>query len=306
MKVLFAGTPINAANSLSHLVSNGIDVVGVLTRLDSVTGRGKQTQESPVALVAKNLSLPLHKANQINTELISWVKSLEVDIGVVVAFGTIFSPDFLDLPTHGWINLHYSLLPAYPGPAPVQHAILQGEKQTGVTVFRLDEGIDTGPIVDQKTLDVADSDNSATLLVKLTDLGAMLLVSVLQAGEERIDAAHKQDFSTGVIHAIKPTRQSAKLDFTLSASSQLNKIRAMNPEPMSWFSHTGEPVRVLEARFNDYKSSNPSVCRIEGKDLIVDCSDASLALLIVQPAGKRPMSGADWFRGLRLQELKIM
>lgn len=306
MKVLFAGTPINAAHSLAHLVANGIDVVGVLTRLDSLAGRGKQVQESPVALMAKELSLPLHKANTINSEVIDWVKTLRVDVGVVVAFGTIFSKEVLALPANGWINLHYSLLPAYPGPAPVQQALLRGDKDTGVTVFRLDEGVDTGSIVDQKKMDIADSDNSDTLLVKLTDLGAKLLVSVINAGTGFLDAAHKQDTSIGVIHATKPTRQSAKLDFTLSAISQLNKIRAMNPEPMSWFTHSGESVRVLEARLNDLKSAAPSVCRIEGKELVVDCSDASLALLIVQPAGKRPMSGADWFRGLRLPELKII
>lgn len=306
MKVLFAGTPANAATTLQHLVANGVQVVGVLTRLDSVVGRNKQSQESPVAQLARDLGLPIHKANRVDPEVIEWVRSRNPDVGVVVAFGTIFRHDMLASPKLGWINLHYSLLPDYPGPAPIQQSLLQGDAVTGVTVFRLDEGIDTGPIVRQQVIPIADSDNSASLLATMTDAGSNLLLEVILAGAPHIENAKVQQSKIGVIQAVKPTRQSARLDFLQSAESQLNLIRAMNPEPMAWFEYQGEPIRVLIATRSENTVITAASCRLVGRDLIVDCADKSIVLESVQPAGKKPMSGADWFRGLRVSELILL
>jgi methionyl-tRNA formyltransferase len=202
------------------------------------------------------------------------------------------------------LNLHYSVLPELPGPAPIQNAILQGKSKTGVTVFRLDAGIDTGPIVGRAEQDIAAADTAGSLLSKLTEIGSQLLADVLLADESELSLAKQQDLSGAHPYATKPTRELAKLDFSGEAVTQLNKIRAMNPEPMAWFQLNESIIRVIRARFS-YLKSGSSTMRIEGKELVVDCKDGALVLEVVQPAGKKQMSGADWFRGLRVEKLKL-
>ena len=303
-RVVFAGTPQNAADTLDRLVSRGIQVVGVLTRSDARVGRSGQLTPSAVAQKAHELGLETFKTNKIDDKALEWLKSLKADIGAVVAFGSIFEQPALDVTRLGWLNLHYSLLPELPGPAPVQHAILQGKKVTGVTVFRLDTGIDTGPIISSAQQVIDDADTTGSLLSKLTGVGAQLLVDALQLDEASLALARPQEVSGVHASATKPTRELARLDFAGDAFTQINKIRAMNPEPMAWFELNGTIIRVIRARFQD-SSSEASTMRIVQKELVVDCKVGSLVLEILQPAGKQQMPGADWFRGLRVQKLKI-
>jgi methionyl-tRNA formyltransferase len=236
---------------------------------------------------------------------LDWLRSLNADVGAVVAYGTILREDELGVARIGWLNLHYSLLPELPGPAPVQHALLEGREITGVTVFRIDEGIDTGPIVSSQEVQILEADTSGSLLTRLTVVGSSLLSEVLLGGESRIQAAVAQQ-STGVHPvAAKPSREMAKLNFSLDAKIQLDKIRAMNPEPMAWFEHSSLPVRVVKASFLPTSFSEVSFARIVNKQLVVDCLSGSLVIDVVQPAGKKEMSGADWFRGLRVEKLKL-
>jgi methionyl-tRNA formyltransferase len=210
----------------------------------------------------------------------------------------------LEIPRLGWLNLHYSVLPELPGPAPVQHAILQGKKVTGVTVFRLDSGVDSGPIISSKEQAIDDADTTGSLLSKLTGIGSKLLVDILQQDEAKLALARPQEISGVHASAIKPTRELARLDLTGDALTQLNKIRAMNPEPMTWFQLNGTIIRVIRARYHD-STSEASTMRIVEKELVAHCKTGSLVLDLVQPAGKQQMSGADWFRGLRVEKLKL-
>ena len=304
LRVVFAGTPHNAAFTLETLVKQGVHIVGVLTRKDAPAGRSRELTPSPVALKAQELGIEVFKSNSIDNLVLAWLGELSADIGAVVAYGTIFKQPVLDVPRLGWLNLHYSLLPELPGPAPVQHAILQGRTLTGVTVFRLDTGIDTGPIVESAELEIQDTDTAGELLAKLTDIGSDLLAHVLLADETMLSLAKQQRSTEEKTTASKPTRELAKLDFSVDAASQVNKIRAMNPEPMAWFQFNETAIRVIRARQVSY-SSDQAVARVVDKELVVGCSEGSLVLELVQPAGKSQMSGADWFRGLRVENLRF-
>jgi methionyl-tRNA formyltransferase len=305
LRVVFAGTPDNAAFTLERLRDAGVNVVGVLTRTDARVGRNKQLQSSPVADAANRLGLPVHKANSIDEQCMAWLRGLNADIGAVVAYGTIFRKDVLEIPRLGWLNLHYSLLPEFPGAAPVQHALLLGKKITGVTVFRLDEGIDTGPIIRRSQLDIHDDDTAGTLLNRLSELGAELMVNVLLAGESQIEAATPQELHKGIKKAAKPNRELAKLDFNSNATDLSNKVRAMNPEPMAWFELEGVPVRVITAKPAQSTSGIPGEAMMVDGQLVVVCRNGALALEVVQPSGKREMSSSDWFRGLRAEKLML-
>lgn len=304
LRVVFAGTPHNAADTLERLVGAGVLVVGVLTRSDALVGRSGELTASPVAVKAQELGLATHKSNTMDDRALDWLNSVEADIGAVVAYGTIFKQSVLDLPRLGWLNLHYSLLPELPGPAPVQHAILRGDMVTGVTVFRLDSGIDTGAIVSSAEQAIEDSDTAGTLLTKLTGIGAKLLADALLADESKLALASQQVVVKTRTSASKPTRELARLDFSGGATEQHRKIRAMNPEPMAWFEFRETSIRVIQARVLDY-FEEASTMRMVDKELVVGCKRGSLVLELVQPAGKQPMSGADWFRGLRVEKLKL-
>jgi len=304
LRVVFAGTPKNAAETLERLVSEGVQIIGVLTRTDARVGRSGELTPSAVAQKAHELGLETFKTNNIDDKAIEWLISLRVDIGAVVAYGSIFKQPVLEMPRLGWLNLHYSLLPELPGPAPVQHAILQGRKVTGVTVFRLDSGVDSGPIISSKEQAIDDADTTGSLLGKLTEIGSKLLVDILEQDEAKLAFAKPQEISGIHESAIKPTRELARLDLTGDALTQLNKIRAMNPEPMAWFELNGTIIRVIRARFHD-STSETSTMRIVEKELVAHCKVGSLVLDIVQPAGKQQMSGADWFRGVRVEKLKL-
>ena len=304
LRVVFAGTPQNAAENLDRLVSEGVQIVGVLTRTDARVGRSGELTPSAVAHKANELGLETFKTNKIDDKAIEWLISLRADIGAIVAYGSIFKQPLLEIPRLGWLNLHYSVLPELPGPAPVQHAVLQGKKVTGVTVFRLDSGVDSGPIISSKEQAIDDADTTGSLLSKLTGIGSKLLVDILQQDEAKLALARPQQISGVHASAIKPTRELARLDLTGDALTQLNKIRAMNPEPMAWFELNGTIIRVIRARYHD-STSEASTMRIVEKELVAHCKIGSLVLDLVQPAGKQQMSGADWFRGLRVEKLKL-
>lgn len=304
-RIVFAGTPKNAAFTLSHLVSKGFNVVGVLTRLDSKVGRKGIIQASAVASQASALGIPVYKANSMDKDCLSWIRSLEPDVGVVVAYGTIFDLDVLGLPRDGWLNLHYSLLPALRGPAPVQNAILRGLRETGVTVFRLDQGIDTGPIVAQEKVSIDSTENSGELLEKLSQVGAELISNVLSDMTPNLAGATNQPDLAPDQMTRKPSRESARLDFSSKSIELSALVRAMNPEPMAWFEFEGKSVRVLSAIPSSNEVDPVGLVKIIQNDLVVACSEGSLVLHTVQPAGKSAMTGAEWFRGLRRQEATL-
>lgn len=303
MKIFYAGTTEHSARMLGALHSAGHEILGVLTREDAPVGRKKELISSPVAQKAQLLNLQLFKANVLSENLEDRIAALKPDLGYVLAYGTILDSRLLEIPKFGWINLHYSLLPSYRGAAPVQHAILNGESETGVTLFSLDSGVDTGPVIATAKHKLSGDENSGQALDSLTNLGIELTLKTL-ANFETEFAGKKSQSSEGVTLASKITRTDAKISFSRSAFDLHNLIRAMNPEPMAWFEYETSPVRVLKASVLD-DSLPIGTATLNGNRVIVGCEKNALALEVVQPAGKSVMDAADWFRGLRQESVKL-
>lgn len=305
MNIIFAGTPTNAASTLEALVEAGFDVSGVLTRTDAEVGRKKVITESPVAAVASRLGLEITKANSISAEVQTWIESKKANIGVIVAYGSILRRPALEAPTHGWINVHYSLLPEFPGASPVQSAILDGKTMTGVTVFRLDEGIDTGPILSTRQIPIGPKVTSGELLSELTSVGSELLIQTLNELELRFANQFEQPKTIPRVVSRKLNRADARIDFSRSALVVHNLVRAMNPEPMAWFELEQLSIRVLSTELAESSKLSFGELGIENGELQIGCGSGNLRLLRVQPSGKNQMSGADWYRGLNRQSVSI-
>ena len=305
MRIVFAGTPANAARTLEALLETKHEVVGVLTRLDAPTGRSGTLTESAVASVASAHGLPLHKSNLPDEQVIHWLADLKPDLGIIVAYGSILKRNLLDLPASGWLNVHYSLLPKYPGASPVQQALMDGESTTGVTVFQLDEGVDSGPIVAQARVEVAADATAGSVLEGLTVVGSDLLLSTLENLDSHLIEGIPQEPNSKHPVTRKISRAMARIEFGASASKIVNLVRAMNPEPVAWFEFESQPIRVLDSALSEISGIPVGVASLVEGELVVGSSDTAVILRTVQPAGKKPMAAADWFRGLRRDSLTI-
>lgn len=308
MKIIFAGTPNNAAVTLDALVNSGHNVVAVLTREDAEVGRKRILTPSAVAITAEKHNLPIIKANRITPEVNQQIASFEPDLGVAVAYGVIFKNETLSVPNKGWINLHYSLLPAWRGAAPVQHALLSGQQTTGVTIFQLDEGMDTGPMLLTLPTQIEPGENAGDLLERLTHLAISGLLEVLPAIEAGIAVATPQP-QVGASLAGKFNRNDAKIDWTKRARNIEFLVRALNPEPMAWANSDDSQIRILDAvalgaiqpSSSSFSAEAPiGSVQLVGTKAQVLCADHTiLELKTVQPAGKSAMPAADWARGLK-------
>lgn len=305
MRILFAGTPVNAAVTLRELVKCGFEISAVLTREDAAVGRAKTLTPSAVALAAEELGIPVIKSNRVDDQTLVEIRSYRVDLGVVVAYGSLLKQEALAALSSGWLNLHYSLLPKYRGAAPVQWAIRNGEVLTGVTLFKLDQGMDTGPILSSVEVEIQPEETSGELLVRLTHIGVSVLSEALPLIASGL-ATYTNQPAEGSL-APKLTRSDARVDWSRSAKQIEQQVRAMNPEPMAWCEFQNNPVRIIAARAHSSGSKLPigTVFR-EGADVLVACGDStSLMLLHVQPAGKNEMTANSWANGLKSLEVKL-
>lgn len=302
MKILFAGTPENAAQSLEALIRSGIEVVGVLTRPDAPVGRKRIITASPVALVADRHSIPVVKSNKVDAATIAKIKECSADLGVVVAYGSLLDSSALESLPLGWVNLHYSLLPSYRGAAPVQASILNGERETGVTVFQLDEGMDTGDVLIQVPTVIEPGENAQRLLSRLTDLGVTALLEVIPKIASGFLLPIKQD-DAQASYAPKISRSDALIDWSCASSKVERLVNAMNPEPVAWTNYLSESFRILAGRSTQLADSNfvsnkPGLVTENSGRVFVTCGEgSSFELHQVQPAGKTPMPAVDWYRG---------
>lgn len=307
MRVIFAGTPPNAAATLLALKESGVDIVGVLTRTDAPVGRKKLLTQSPVAATAQALGIPIVKANQVDEHTLSQLASLGADLGVVVAYGAFLSETALNFLPKGWINLHYSLLPALRGAAPVQHAILQGLGSTGVTAFQLNKGMDTGPILLQAPTLIEPNESAGRLLARLTDLGISVLLELLPGIAAGIARQIPQEESAATF-APKIHRSHARIDWNQPAPTIHKQVLAMNPEPMAWTTFGEDNFRISNAiEFNGPSlKAEPGTVQLVGDKVLVACHEGTLQLIDVQPAGKNEMSAVDWLRGARNKEHVVL
>jgi methionyl-tRNA formyltransferase len=300
MRLVFAGTPLVAANTLARLLADdGHEVVAVLTRPDAPQGRSSRPVPSPVAQLAAEHGIEvLRPPRASDPDLAARLAELQPDCCPVVAYGGLIPRSLLDLPRHGWVNVHFSLLPRWRGAAPVQHAILTGDQITGVTVFELVEALDAGPILASAQYRLGASETAGEALEALEALGAEELVRTLD-GLAAGTVTPVQPPDDGVTLAPKLTVQGARIDWNRQAVEISRQVRANNPSPVAWTELDGERVRVLQAMPVDGEALSPAVLRAGKRSVLVGTGSGPLELLLVQPAGKRPTAAADWGRGLR-------
>ena len=304
MKVIFAGTPANAARTLEALIAGPHEVVAVLTRPDAEVGRKRVLTPSPVAQISEAAGIKTFKATRVDEALSAELAATGAALGVVVAYGALFKSHVLNALPLGWVNLHYSLLPDWRGAAPVQNAVLAGDVDTGVTLFQLDEGMDTGPVFGTVATTIQVGETSGRLLERLTELGITLLNQELPLIEAGIARAIPQESGVARL-ASKPTREGARIDWNETASAIERKVLGMNPEPMAHTVLGRETFRILDAVNLGVapegllvQAASPGTLVFEAKRVMAVCANNTLLQLkTVQPAGKNPMPALDWSRG---------
>jgi methionyl-tRNA formyltransferase len=302
MRLLFAGTPEAAVPSLRALVGSRHEVVAALTRPDTHSGRRGTLSPSPVAVAADESGLPVLKPTSIRTDAFAAeFADLRVDAVAVVAYGALIGEPLLDAAPHGWINLHFSLLPAWRGAAPVQAAIRAGDDVTGASTFLIEKGLDTGPVYGTVTETIRPTDTSGDLLQRLAVSGAALLVATFDGLVDGTIAPVPQR-TDGVSHAAKVTVADAEVDFGMPALAVDRLSRSVTPAPGAWtMSRWGRlglgPVRVIAAD----QQLAPGEIAAGKRDVLVGTASDAVQLSTVQQPGKRAVPAADWARGARLQ-----
>lgn len=297
MRVLFAGTPAVAVPSLDALIKAGFDVVAVLTRPDAPIGRKRVLTPSPVAQRAAELGIDVIHAARVDAEAIDKISAVQPDVAAIVAYGGLVPPPALAIPRHGWVNLHFSLLPAWRGAAPVQRAVMAGDEITGAVTFQLEEGLDTGPVFGTLTESVRPQDTAGDLLERLSHSGAVLLAQTLSA----IDAgkAAPQPQAGDVSLAPKLTLEDGHLNWSHPALAISRQARGVTPEPGAWTVLDGQRVKLEPVRLRPEVSGlAPGAVALQGKVVLVGTGSHAVELTQIQPAGKKMMAAADWARGM--------
>lgn len=296
MKVLFAGTPAVAVPSLDALVAAGFDVVAVLTRPDAPLGRKRVLTPSPVAARAAELGIEIIHAAKVDADVTARIAAAAPDVAAIVAYGGLIPRAALGVPAHGWINLHFSLLPAWRGAAPVQRALIAGDDVTGAVTFRLEEGLDTGPVYGTLTESVGPDDTAGELLERLSHSGAVLLAQTLSAVDAGKAAAVPQQGD--VTLAPKLTLEDGHLDWQLPALAISRRSRGVTPEPGAWTTLDGQRIKLEPVRLRPQAAAlPPGHLALDGKAVLVGTGSHPVELTRVQPAGKKMMAAADWARG---------
>jgi methionyl-tRNA formyltransferase len=299
MRVVFAGTPQVAVPSLRAIADSGHDLVGVVTRPDARTGRGRRLASSPVAEAASELGVPVLKPRHPREpDFQEELRSLAPDACPVVAYGALVPPSALEIPPEGWVNLHFSLLPAWRGAAPVQRSIWAGDDVTGATTFRIVEALDAGPTFGVMTETIRARDTAGDLLARLAEGGAGLLVATLDGIADGSLEARPQP-SDGVSSAPKISVDQARVDWSQSAAVVDRQVRACTPAPGAWTTYDGQRLKLGPLRPADGRLPPGEI--VAGKRaVVVGTGTAALLLGEVQAVGGRPMPAADWARGQRL------
>ncbi|MFG2192177.1 methionyl-tRNA formyltransferase [Streptomyces sp. NPDC048639] len=302
MKLVFAGTPEVAVPALDALIaSDRHEVAGVVTRPDAAAGRGRRLVASPVAQRAEEAGIEVLKpARPRDEDFLARLREIGPDCCPVVAYGALLPRTALDIPAHGWVNLHFSLLPAWRGAAPVQHAVLAGDEVTGATTFLIEESLDSGPVYGVVTENVRPTDTSGDLLTRLAFAGAGLLAATMDGIEDGTLKAVPQT-TEGVTHASKINVEDAEIDWAAPALRVDRLVRACAPAPGAWTVFRGERLKVMSvtpaADRTDLAAGDLAPTK---KAVHAGTGSHAVELQWVQPQGKKPMRAADWARGVRI------
>ncbi len=302
LKVLYAGTPDTAVPPLEALHEDPrLQVVAVLTREDAPVGRKKTMTPSAVARRAEELDLPVLKANRVGPELHDALRATGASIAAVVAYGALLPQAALDVFEHGWINLHFSLLPQWRGAAPVQRALMAGDRVVGASTFVLDQGMDTGPVVGTLTDEVSEEDTAGTVLDRLAHTGAPLLAESLLGVAS--GAVHPEPQRGEASAAPKLTGPDARITWSHPAVVVAHHVRGVTPEPGAWTEFDGQRVKVERVvPAPQVTGITPGHVEIRDRQVFAGTGSYAVELTRVQPAGKKPMAALDWARGKQHME----
>lgn len=305
MRVVFVGTPEVALPALEAIIASSHELVGVVTRPDAPSGRGRKLVASPVAQRGEELGVPVLKPEHPrDPDFQAALRELAPDCCPVVAYGALLPESALEIPEHGWVNLHFSCLPAWRGAAPVQHSLWAGDEVTGATTFRIVKGLDAGPSFGVMTERIRPNDTAGDLLARLAEGGAGLLVATLDGIEEGALEARPQQ-AEGVSVAPKITVEDARLDWSAPAELLDRQIRACTPAPGAWTTYDGERLKVGPISLTEESNLAPGEARVGKNSVHVGTGTTDVLLGEVKAHGKRQMGAADWGRGLRAERLSL-
>ena len=297
MKIVFMGTPDFASGALEALIEAGHEITAVYTQPDKPKGRGKEVQMTPVKEVALKYDIPVYQPVRIkNAEEVALLRSIEADIYVVAAFGQILSQEILDIPKYGCVNIHASLLPKYRGAAPIQWAVIDGEKKTGVTIMQMNAGCDTGDILYTKEYVLDAKETGASLFDKLMVLGAEAIVEALPLIEAgKLTPVPQNDAEA--THAAKLTKELGKLDFNKPAVELERLIRGLNSWPSAYTSFRGKQLKIWEAEIVDAKGMPGTIVAVDKESITIATGEGGLRILSLQLEGKKRMDTKDFLLG---------
>jgi len=294
VRICIAATPSVAIPTLEALLASGHQIVSVITRPDAPAGRGRDLKSSAVSDWARSKGVELHKPESID-EIASLVS--QCDLVVTIGFGVLLPEKTFSIPKHGFINLHFSLLPRWRGAAPVQRALEAGDSITGVTVFKLDAGMDTGPIYTSLPFDIDPSVDTSELLSDLASLGVQAVldaISLIERGDNP-----KVQSSDGATRANKLSTEEAQIDWSLDSLVIVNKIRAFYPNPGAWSTFRAMKIKIESAKVSEL-ILKPGVIALQGRSVVVGTGNGAIELVKVKAAGKSAMSAQDWANGQHL------
>ena len=299
VKVLFMGTPEIARGCLEQLVNDDWNVIGAFTREDKPVGRKQIMTPPPVKVCAMEHNIPVYQPKTLKGEATELIKELSPDLIVVVAYGRILPKAVIDVPQYGCVNLHVSLLPQYRGAAPIQWALINGDKQTGVTVMHIDEGLDTGDIVDVLPIEIGEDETQEELFTDVEEKGKVFLSKVCENIINGTATRIPQDHSKATL-APPLTKEMALFSFEASAAEIHNKVRGQNPWPSAHFMFGDKKVKVIKTKKLDLNGKAGEI--LSTKPLVVACGEGALELITVQPEGSKAMDGIAWSLGRRFNK----
>ena len=300
MRIAVAATPDVAIPTLNALLVSEHELVSVITRADAPAGRGRELQASPVAQWAKTRNLLTYKPE--SASLISELVK-DLDLVITIGYGFILPESTLQVPRHGFINLHFSLLPRWRGAAPVQRAIESGDIATGVTVFKLDKGMDTGPIYVMEQIPLSPDVNSGELLLTLAKLGVgpvLQTLDLIKAGTEP-----KVQSEVGATRAEKLSKEEGHIDWNCDAIAIQRKVNAFNPNPGAWSQFRGQNLKLNKVRMTDQLLA-PGAIETSNKSVFVGTSTTAIELLEVTPSGKSTLAASAWANGARITSTDVL
>lgn len=308
MNIIFMGTPAFAVLSLEALKKAGHNIQLVVTQPDKPFGRGKKIRKSEVKKKAEELGLKIYQPNKIkNDESVAFLESLKPDLIIVIAYGQLLSKRVLDIPRYGCVNVHASLLPVLRGAAPINWAIINGHKKTGVTTMKMDVGLDTGDMMLKKDVDITENMTAGELYDRLSVIGAELVVETVRKIEDGTVQLEKQNDDEST-YAPMLNREIARINWNESAKNVHNMVRGLNPDQVAYFKYEDKNIKVYKTEITDEQSIHVAgtVERVDKKGIYVATADKQILIKELQLPGKNKMRVEDFLRGNTFEELILL